>query len=174
MGKVGVRARVRVEAREALRRLADGGWCAALPPDVVAVRIEQETEPGHTGRRVSEWAVPFRAGTVRWRQIEEVFPERPGIVFEQEYGDLARLSGAWRLQPEPPGPGGDACQVTFELRFDLGVPLWNRVVDPLLARSLTAAAEAVIAAAFGEAELSREPDAAAEAERLVTALAVSA
>ncbi|MFC6083110.1 SRPBCC family protein [Sphaerisporangium aureirubrum] len=171
MGKVGVRARVRLDAREALRRLADGGWCETLPREVGTVRIEREAVAGHGERRVSEWALPFRSGTVRWRQIEEVFPERPGIVFEQEDGDLARLSGAWRFQPEPPGPGGgDTCQVTFELRFDLGVPLWNRVIDPLLARALAAAAEAVIVTALGEAELSREPSEAADAERLVTAV----
>jgi hypothetical protein len=176
-------------------RAGVGGWCEARRRDVVTVRIVRAAVPGLGERRFWVWAIPCRAGPVRWPPREEVFPERPGIVFEQVDGDLARLSGAWRFLPEPGGPadasdasdvsgtpgtpgtpksGGGSCEVTFELRFDLGVPLWNRVIDPVLARALTRAAEAVIVAALGEAEPTQEPVAVPDAERLVTAVAVNA
>ncbi|MFC4535785.1 SRPBCC family protein [Sphaerisporangium dianthi] len=228
MRKVGMRARVALDARAALDRLAGGSWSERLTGDVLSVTpvpgsptvpgessapgtppvletppapasetplvLESppgtETAPGRPvspaasagvgrdGDRLSEWALPFRGGTVRWRQYEQAFPARadasspaPGIAFEQVDGDFATLSGTWHVVADP---GGASCQVLFEARFDLGVPMYDRVVEPLLARVIARAVRAVLVAAYGSVEAEEDPPTVPEAERRVASLLAAA
>ncbi|GGL06148.1 hypothetical protein Sme01_55880 [Sphaerisporangium melleum] len=239
MRKVGVRAHVPLDAGAALARLADGAWRDVLSAGVLAVTdagagdaaatdVETPTGTeaaagrpvspagqagvGRDGDRLSEWALPFRGGSVRWRQREQVTAAAadassaaPGIAFEQVEGDFARYSGTWRFAATGAGsrdaapvsangfaPAGAApvsgngvspngvaaarpsCEVLFEARFDLGVPMYDRVVEPLLARVLVRGVRAVLAAAYGEVEIEEDPVTLPEPERYVAAVLASA
>ncbi|MFC7386075.1 SRPBCC family protein [Sphaerisporangium rhizosphaerae] len=148
------------------------------PPGIEAVPGRPVSPAGPAGvgsddDRLSEWALPFRGGTVRWRQREwtpaapaDVSSAAPGIAFEQVDGDFAALSGAWNLLP---GPDDASCEVGFEARFDLGVPMYDRVVEPLLARVLARAVRAVLAAAYGHVETEEDPPTIPAPERQVAA-----
>ncbi|MFD0661179.1 SRPBCC family protein [Thermocatellispora tengchongensis] len=116
MRTVGVRAHVPLNASDALARLRDGSWRTRLPGDVVSVRDAGDAE---------EWTVRFGRGAVRWRQ-REAGAEPSAVAFEQVDGDFAKLSVTWTCEPAP----STACQVNFEARFDLGVPMHDRVFEP--------------------------------------------
>lgn len=88
----------------------------------------------------SEWRVPFRGGFIRWTQRCTPVPEQRTITFTQADGSFQGLSGAWRVTPEP-----DGCEVLFEATYDVGVPIYDRILDPLVERALTDSVRAVIA-----------------------------
>jgi ribosome-associated toxin RatA of RatAB toxin-antitoxin module len=130
MRTVRLTARTRVDARTAFDRLVDIGEYPGLAEDVVAVTTDADG---------SEWTLRFRDSVARWRLRHDVDRAALTADFAQETGDFAALAGSWRVTDRP-----DGCEIGFELRFDLGVPIYNRVMDPLIARVVARSAAAVI------------------------------
>ena len=80
----------------------------------------------------SDWRVPFRGSAIRWTQRCEPAPDRRVITFTQVAGDHFRdLTGAWRISPAAGG-----CEVQFEATFDIGVPIYDRILDPMVEKVL--------------------------------------
>ncbi|WP_328653252.1 SRPBCC family protein [Micromonospora sp. NBC_00330] len=109
---------IRVEAR------------TALSADAAFDRIRQFED---------EWTVPFRGRSIHWRQRSEPAPSERRISFTQTVGDFRSLSGVWRTIPASEG-----CEVVLEVTYDVGVPIYDRILDPLIERVLTRAARSAI------------------------------
>jgi ribosome-associated toxin RatA of RatAB toxin-antitoxin module len=87
----------------------------------------------------SEWTVPFRGGAIRWRQHSEPAPDQRRIAFTQETGDFQSLSGAWWAIPVPGGS-----EIHFELAYDVGVPVYDRILGPVLDRVFREMARTIV------------------------------
>ncbi len=86
------------------------------------------------------WQVPFRGRRIRWEQRCEPAPDRRAITFAQVAGDDFRdLAGVWRILPTEGG-----CEVLFEATFDIGVPIYDRILDPLIEKVLSDHVRAVV------------------------------
>jgi ribosome-associated toxin RatA of RatAB toxin-antitoxin module len=86
------------------------------------------------------WRVPFRGRAIRWTQRCEPAPDRRTITFTQVAGDDFRdITGQWRISPAAGG-----CEITFEATYDLGVPIYDRIVDPLVETVLADHIRAII------------------------------
>lgn len=88
----------------------------------------------------SQWRVPFRGREIRWTQRCEPAPDRRAVTFTQTLGDFRDLTGAWRISPTTGG-----CEVLFEATYDVGVPIYDRILDPLIAKVLADHVRAIIA-----------------------------
>ncbi|MEV6689886.1 SRPBCC family protein [Micromonospora sp. NPDC051196] len=79
----------------------------------------------------NEWTVPFRGKSIHWRQQCETAPGKRRLSFTQTAGDFRNMSGAWQTTPTPEG-----CEVLLELTYDIGVPIYDRILDSLVERAL--------------------------------------
>jgi hypothetical protein len=88
----------------------------------------------------SQWSVPFRGRAIRWTMRCEPAPDRRAIAFTQAAGDdLRDIAGAWRISTAAAG-----CAVLFEATFDVGVPVYDRILDPLVEKVLADHVRAVV------------------------------
>ncbi len=104
---------------------------SALSADAAFDRIRQFED---------EWTVPFRGRSINWRQRCEPAPSERRVSFTQTVGDFRSLSGVWRATPTPEG-----CEVLVELTYDVGVPIYDRILDPLVERVLARAVRTAVA-----------------------------
>ena len=87
-----------------------------------------------------QWHVPFRGRAIRWTLRCEPAPDRRTIPFTQVAGDSLRdLTGAWRISSTVGG-----CEVVFEASLDIGVPIYDRILDPLVEKVLTDHVRAIV------------------------------
>ncbi|GIH09816.1 hypothetical protein Rhe02_78830 [Rhizocola hellebori] len=78
------------------------------------------------------WRVAFRGREIRWAQRCEPAPDRRAITFTQtDGGDFRDLTGTWQISPATGG-----CEVRFEATFDVGVPIYDRILDPIVEKVL--------------------------------------
>ncbi|MEU8252715.1 SRPBCC family protein [Micromonospora inaquosa] len=91
-------------------------------------------------RLEDEWTLPFRGGSIHWRQRSEQAPTERRVSFTQTTGDFRSLSGAWRAMPTSEG-----CEVLVDLTYDVGVPIYDRILDPLIERVLARAVRTTVA-----------------------------
>ncbi|MEU4657097.1 aromatase/cyclase [Streptomyces sp. NPDC023723] len=117
-----------VAPAEAYRRISDFRRYPEFTDTVREVRVE---EPMPDGSTVSDWAVVFRGGLMRWRERDTYHPDTHSIVFEQTSGDFQSFSGSWRCEPHGPGT-----RVVFTAEFDLGIPSLAEMLDPVAEATL--------------------------------------
>jgi len=87
-----------------------------------------------------QWSVPFRGRAIRWTMRCEPAPDRRAIRFTHVAGDDFRdITGAWRISTATAG-----CVVLFEATFDVGVPVYDRILDPLVEKVLADHVRAVV------------------------------
>ena len=110
----------------------------------VRVQAHAATDPDRAYDAIvglgGELRVPFRGRAIRWAQRYEPGPDRRTIAFTQIDGDFRTLTGVWRIAPVAGG-----CEVCFEATFDVGVPIYDRILDLPVAAVLADRARAVIA-----------------------------
>ena len=53
--------------------------------------------------------------------------------------DFSDITGQWRISPAAGG-----CEILFEATYDLGVPIYDRIVDPLVEKVLADHVRAII------------------------------
>jgi ribosome-associated toxin RatA of RatAB toxin-antitoxin module len=80
---------------------------------------------------VSEWQVSFRRGVLKWSEFDEFDPERGVIRFWRRDGDPESFEGTWEVIEED-----GTCVVQFRAEFELGIPSFSSIVDPLGDRML--------------------------------------
>ena len=89
----------------------------------------------------SRWCVPFRGRAICWAVRNEPGSDRRAIAFTHAAGDdLRDITGAWRISSAP-----DGCEVVFEATFDVGVPIYDRILDPLVEKVLADHVRAIVA-----------------------------
>ncbi|MFE3170592.1 type II toxin-antitoxin system RatA family toxin [Amycolatopsis sp. NPDC059090] len=103
---------------------------SAYPQATDAVRAVTIGEAD--GGPISSWEVNFRKGILKWVERDDFDLDERVISFVQTEGDLTSFSGHWRVVPRPSG----GVTVTFDARFDLGMPTIASIVDPIAERTL--------------------------------------
>lgn len=144
-------------------------WCPELNPTSMfwsladyenlaeragAVRSVEITTD-HEGHRVSSWEINFRRGILVWSQFDEIDDDQLTIRFTRRDGDPEDFHGSWSVRPAEEG-----CLVEFEAAFDLGMPSFRDIVDPLARRMLYDTVVNVILDLAGEAEILPPPQGA--------------
>jgi hypothetical protein len=134
---------------------------------VITLRDEIEIEA--TPELIFEWFSQFDANYLEWHPdhvacefLEGTFCQEGSIVYSEEYlhGELHKLKmRTTRFEPNSlieyrvlgmPSwgsftvePRGEASSFIAELHFGLGVPLFDKVIDPILKRLLSTQLEAL-------------------------------
>jgi hypothetical protein len=80
---------------------------------------------------VSEWEVSFRRGILRWSEFDEFDPDGRTIRFWRRDGDPESFAGTWEVVEQE-----DGCIAQFRAEFELGIPSFASIVDPLGDRML--------------------------------------
>lgn len=93
------------------------------------VAIEDETGPEL--RRVA-WSVTLKGSILEWREDERIDHDARVVSFTQVSGDLELFEGRWTVEEREPG----AVRVTFDVSFEIGIPLLADMLNPVAQRSL--------------------------------------
>ena len=108
---------------EVYAAVADLEQFPAVVADIQSIEVTKEDE--HSS--VSDWAVSFRGGVMRWRERDRFNPAARTIAFELIEGDSDVWEGTWSI--------GDG-KICFEVNFDLGMPALSAQMNPLAVRAL--------------------------------------
>ncbi len=115
---------------KAYQRISDFARYVELTDTVLEVKLHP---PKADGSMSSEWTVRFRNGLLCWSEIDVFDPSALTIEFRQVSGDFVSFDGSWRVEP-----AGDGSRITFEARFDLGIPSLADMLDPVASSTLRA------------------------------------
>ncbi len=86
---------------------------------------------GATLRR-SAWSIVLKGSILEWQEEDRIDPEAHTVRFQQLSGDLAEFDGEWNLEELEPG----LTRVTFDVSFEIGIPLLAEMLNPVAQRSL--------------------------------------
>ena len=86
---------------------------------------------GATLRR-SAWSIVLKGSILEWQEEDRLDPEAHTVRFHQLSGDLAEFDGEWSLEELEPG----LTRVTFDVSFEIGIPLLAEMLNPVAQRSL--------------------------------------
>ncbi|WP_320775343.1 SRPBCC family protein [Streptomyces sp. CRN 30] len=117
-----------VDPAEAYRRISDFRRYPEFTETVREVSVEPPLPDGST---ISDWAVVFRGGLMRWRERDTYAPESHTLAFEQLSGDFASFAGSWRCEARDAGT-----LIVFDAAFDLGIPSLAEILDPVAESTL--------------------------------------
>lgn len=90
--------------------------------DVESIRVLERDE--HSS--LSEWVTRLEGRRLRWVERETYQDAQYRIEYRQTEGDLKQFEGQWRLEEAPEGT-----LVTLTCRFDLGIPMFAALLDPI-------------------------------------------
>jgi ribosome-associated toxin RatA of RatAB toxin-antitoxin module len=101
---------------------------------------------GATIRR-SAWSIVLKGSILEWQEEDRIDPEARTIRFHQLSGDLAEFDGEWSLEELEPG----LTKVTFDVSFEIGIPLLAEMLNPVAQRSLSENCQEMLAGVEREA-----------------------
>lgn len=101
---------------------------------------------GATIRR-SAWSIVLKGSILEWQEEDRIDPEARTIRFHQLSGDLAEFDGEWSLEELEPG----LTKVTFDVSFEIGIPLLAEMLNPVAQRSLSENCQDMLAGVEREA-----------------------
>jgi ribosome-associated toxin RatA of RatAB toxin-antitoxin module len=101
---------------------------------------------------VSEWEVEFRGGVIAWSERDVVDRDAGEIRFSQIEGDSDVWEGSWRVEARD-----GACDVTYSVEYDMGIPSLADQLNPLAAGALYEVVTAVVGGMFGDDAEIRTP-----------------
>ncbi|MGH3681065.1 MAG: type II toxin-antitoxin system RatA family toxin [Natronosporangium sp.] len=117
--------------------VSDGERMPARSDQVVQVRRHPD-RAGQPPR--ASWTVLLNGSRVSWVQQETAQPPYQ-LAFTQLTGDLAELSGRWRIHLTPAG-----VRLELRLAFQLGIDGLARLFDPIWTQALQAYADQLVPA----------------------------
>ena len=127
MPEVIVKARYTTIASDDLfSALSDFEAHARRSPVVRSVVVHTDCEP-----TVSDWEVSFRRGVLKWSEFDDFDPTARVIRFWRRDGDPESFEGSWEVTEDSGG-----CVAQFRAEFELGIPSFASIVDPLGDRML--------------------------------------
>ncbi len=91
------------------------------------------------------WRVRFRDGILCWSENDRLDPVSRTIMFNQTRGDVEAFRGQWRIAQDR-----GAVRVFFTASFDLGIPAFNEILEPVAERILIENIESVLKGFFGD------------------------
>jgi ribosome-associated toxin RatA of RatAB toxin-antitoxin module len=131
---------IAVPAGEAFELLGDFGAYMKYSDAVKSVTVRTDDD----GSTVSDWEVRFRRGRLRWTERDELDAQAGVIRFAFVRGDPEHFAGEWRVTTEQAGT-----QVELVAEFDLGIPTFADIIEPLAERTLAEVMESVLKGLFG-------------------------
>ncbi len=117
--------------------VADFESYPAASEEIQGITVTRESETVS----VSEWAVAFRGGVMRWSERDHFDPATRTIRFDMIEGDSDIWRGVWTVT--------DDANVRFEVEFDLGMPALADQMNPLAVRALYDVIVAVLRGRIG-------------------------
>ncbi|MFE0046404.1 SRPBCC family protein [Streptomyces albireticuli] len=129
---------------DAYARISDFARYPELTATVESVVVRP---PSPDGSVLSEWAVHFRNGLMKWTERDTFSPEASAIAFEQVSGDFATFRGTWGV-----GADGAGTLVRFDAEFDLGIPTLAAILDPVAEAALRDNILKILEGLLGEAQ----------------------
>jgi coenzyme Q-binding protein COQ10 len=92
--------------------------------DCIAVRTLERDEGDRN--TLTEWVWRFSGKPLRWVEREVHDDENLHIRFWQTQGDMKKFEGEWRFLPE-----GGGTRFVSRTEFDLGIPMFAALLDPV-------------------------------------------
>lgn len=124
----------------AYERLADFESYLRHTDAVQHVEISHEAD----GRQVSSWEVSFRAGRLRWSEYDEYDRQARIIRFTYRDGDPEDFHGEWAITH-----ASDNTRISFNADFELGIPTFASIVNPIALRTLSENVANILEGLFG-------------------------
>src|SRR5215469_557747 len=131
-------------ARDVYETLTDFERYPVLCAAVQNVAITEVSE----NLTVSHWEVTFRAGQLRWTEVDTFDPGARSIRFRQLEGDMAVFDGSWECIDAAQGS-----EIFFSARLDMGIPSLADALEPIAARTLIDNIVSIVRGLVGSAEL---------------------
>jgi ribosome-associated toxin RatA of RatAB toxin-antitoxin module len=126
-----------VEIAMGIRAPAQRVWQTVLdiesyPSTMENVRSVQICERISSTEHRSAWSIALKGAILEW--VEHDVVDHGGMVmsFSQVSGDLSMFEGQWRLVERSP----ELTEVSFEVVFEIGIPLLAEMLNPVARRSL--------------------------------------
>lgn len=91
--------------------------------DLDSVRTLERAVDGGT---VTEWIGRLQGRKMRWVERDEFDDEARCVRYKQTEGDLKKMEGEWRFQPE-----GAGTRATAVVDFELGIPMFAGLLEPI-------------------------------------------
>ncbi|HEY8449204.1 MAG TPA: aromatase/cyclase [Bacillota bacterium] len=105
--------------------------------DVLSVKV-LEREGNAT---ITEWVTQLEGRRLRWKERDEFDDANYRIRYRQTEGDLKKFEGEWILEAVPEGT-----RVTLTIDFELGIPMFAALLEPIAKVKLRQNVEAMLAA----------------------------
>jgi ribosome-associated toxin RatA of RatAB toxin-antitoxin module len=144
MGQVTIRGHVRgLPATEVFRRIA------AFPdyPRLCEAVREVEVLEADDKHMITDWEVFFHRGILRWKEHAQFYPEEGMIPFTEVDGDVDEFTGYWKVEEA----SGGIVTVTFFVKFDIGIPTLEDILDPIAEEALYDNVASILNGLMGEA-----------------------
>ncbi len=90
--------------------------------DLVSLKV-LEREGNQT---VTAWAGRLQGKVLKWTERDTFYDDVPRINYRQLSGDLKKFEGDWRFES-----AGEGCKVTLTVDFELGIPMFAAMFNPL-------------------------------------------
>ncbi|MFW6163232.1 MAG: type II toxin-antitoxin system RatA family toxin [Planctomycetota bacterium] len=94
------------------------------------------------GWSISHWLTDLDGAPLEWQEVDHYDDEAHVIAFQLIEGDITRFEGKWAFAP---CTGGTAA--SCEIEYELGVPLIEEAVGPIIRQKLESNIEEMLAAA---------------------------
>jgi ribosome-associated toxin RatA of RatAB toxin-antitoxin module len=120
-----------------IRAPLDRVWAAVVDIERYPVTMENvrwvriDSWDTETTRRTA-WSIVLKGSILEWEEKEHIDHEAKVMSFHQLSGDLAEFDGQWSLQ----ALGPEETRVTFDVSFEIGIPLLADALNPVAKRSL--------------------------------------
>lgn len=91
--------------------------------DLQSVRTIERLPDGNT---LTEWIGRLQGRRMRWIERDEYDDAAMCVRYQQTEGDLKKMQGEWRFDPE-----GEGTRATAVVDFELGIPMLAGLLDPI-------------------------------------------
>lgn len=116
--------------------------------DLDSVRTLSRLPDGST---VSEWVGRLQGKRMRWVERDQYDDANCRIRYQQTEGDLRKMEGEWSFTPE-----GDGTRGRLVVDFELGVPMFAGLLEPIAKLVVRSNSEAMLAAIKRQVEAEAE------------------
>lgn len=116
---------------------ADRVWAAVVdieryPESMKNVRWVEIREQLGDDKRHTAWSIVLKGSILEWEEHEHVDHDARVMSFKQISGDLEVFDGRWVVEER----GETLTTVSFEVVFEIGIPLLADMLNPVAKRSL--------------------------------------
>jgi len=90
--------------------------------DVLSVTVLERRDRA----TVTEWVTRLEGRILKWKELDEFDEANWRIRYRQLEGDLKKFEGEWVMRETP-----DGTQVTLTVDFELGIPMFAALLNPI-------------------------------------------